>query len=114
MHTIIPRDGKKSKRRAKKCAKRVGANGHTMKTVYNSVGQMVGERWLDANGIETARYKYACDSDGIIVRSLDMTAEKEYNYEYEGGRIVRATKADIELSCEIVTSKVIVNTVKYY
>lgn len=39
---------------------------------------------------------------------------KKYNYEYEEGRIVRATEADIELSSEIVTSKVIVNTVKYY
>ena len=33
---------------------------------------------------------------------------------YEEGRIVRATEADIELNGEIVTSKVIVNTVKYY
>jgi len=49
-----------------------------------------------------------------IVRSIDITAKKEYNYEYEEGRIVRATEADIELSGEIVTSKVIVNTVKYY
>lgn len=40
--------------------------------------------------------------------------QKKYNYEYEEGRIVRATEADIELSGEIVTSKVIVNTVKYY
>ena len=40
--------------------------------------------------------------------------KKEYNYEYEEGRIVRATEADIELNGEIVTSKVIVNTVKYY
>ena len=43
-----------------------------------------------------------------------MTAGKEYNYEYEEGRIVRATEADIELNSEIVTSKVIVNTIKYY
>ncbi len=43
-----------------------------------------------------------------------MSVNKEYNYEYEEGKIVRATEANIELSCEIVTSKVIVNTVKYY
>ena len=56
---------------------------------------------------------YVYDGDGNIVRSIDITAKKEYNYTYEEGRIVRATEADIELSGEIVTSKVIVNTVKY-
>ena len=90
------------------------ANGHTMKAVYNAIGQMVGEHWLDANGVETARYKYVYDGEGNIVRSIDIKAEKEYNYEYEEGRIVRATEADIELSGEVVTAKVVVNTVKYY
>ena len=52
--------------------------------------------------------------DGNIVRSIDISGKKEYNYEYEEGRIVRATEANIELSGEIITSKVIVNTVKYY
>ena len=61
-----------------------------------------------------AEFFYVCDGDGNIVRSIDITSKKEYNYEYEEGRIVRATEADIELSGEIVTSKVIVNTVKYY
>ena len=54
------------------------------------------------------------DGEGNIVRSIDIKAEKEYNYEYEEGRIIRATEADIELTGEIVTAKVIVNTVKYY
>ena len=40
--------------------------------------------------------------------------QKEYNYEYEEGRLIRATEADSTLSGEIITSKVIVNTVKYY
>ena len=57
---------------------------------------------------------YVYDGEGNIVRSIDIKAEKEYNYEYEEGRIIRATEADIELNGEIVTSKVIVNTVKYY
>ena len=35
-----------------------------------------------------------------------MTAEKEDNYEYEEGRIVRATEDDIGISDEIVTSTV--------
>ena len=54
------------------------------------------------------------DGDGNIVRSIDISGEKEYNYEYEEGKIVRATEAEIELSGDIVTSKAIVNTVKYY
>ncbi len=90
------------------------ANGHTMKATYNSIGQMVAETWFDANDVETARYKYVYDGDGNIVRSIDICSKKEYNYEYEEGRIVRATEADIEFSGEIVTFKVIVNTVKYY
>lgn len=61
-----------------------------------------------------AEFFYIYDGDGNIVRSIDLTSKKEYDYEYEEGRIVRATEADIELSGEIVTSKVIVNTVKYY
>ena len=90
------------------------ANGDTMKAAYNSIGQMVSETWFDKNGVETARYKYVYDGDGNIVRSIDISGKKEYNYEYEEGRIVRATEADITLSDEIVISKVVVNTVKYY
>ena len=97
------------------------ANGHTMKTVYNSIGQMVAEKWFeteakaaDSTATPIAHYKYVYDGDGNIVRSIDFTSKKEYNYEYEEGRIVRATEADIELNGEIVISKVIVNTVKYY
>ena len=43
-----------------------------------------------------------------------MKSEKEYTYVYEEGRLMSATEADIELSGEIVSAKVIVNTVKYY
>ena len=90
------------------------ANGDTMKATYNSIGQMVAEAWSDKNGVEIARYKYVYDGSGNIVRSIDIFAKKEYNYEYEEGRIVRATEADITLSGEIITSKDIVDTVKYY
>ena len=54
---------------------------------------------------------YVYDGDGNIVRSIDISGKKEYNYEYEESRIVCATEADIELNGEIVTSKVIINTV---
>ncbi len=90
------------------------ANGDTMKATYNSIGQMVAETWFDKNNVEKARYKYVYDGQGNIVRSIDILSEKEYNYEYEEGRIIRATECDIELSGEIITSKVVVNTIKYY
>ena len=97
------------------------ANGHTMKAVYNSIGQMVAEKWFEreakaasSTATPIAHYKYVYDGEENIVRSIDIFAKKEYNYEYEEGKIVRATEADITLSGEIVTSKVIVNTVNYY
>jgi len=97
------------------------ANGHTMKAVYNSIGQMVAEKWFeteadaeDSTKSPIAHYKYTYDGEGNIVRSIDISGKKEYNYEYEEGKIIRATEADIELSGEIVSAKVIVNTVKYY
>ncbi len=97
------------------------ANGDKMTATYNGVGQMVAEKWFESEAAAVsstatpiAHYKYVYDGDGNIVRSIDISGKKEYNYEYEEGRIVRATEADIELSGEIVTSKVIVNTVKYY
>ena len=46
----------------------------------------------------SAEFFYVYDGDGNIVRSIDISGKKEYNYEYEEGRIVRATEADIELS----------------
>ena len=58
-------------------------------------------------------FSASAEEDGNIVRSIDIYGKKEYNYEYEEGRIVRAAEADIELSGEVVTSKTAVNTVKY-
>ena len=47
-------------------------------------------------------------------RPLDWHfVKKEYNYEYEEGRIVRAAEADIELSGEVVTDKDMISTIKY-
>ena len=89
------------------------ANGDTMHATYNSLGQMVGERWLNASGVEIARYKYTYDGEGNVVRSIDITGKREYNYEYEAGKIIRATEAAITLSDEIVTGKTVVNTIRY-
>ncbi len=84
-----------------------------MKVTYNSFGQITAEKWYDANNALAAHYKYVYDGAGNIVRSIDMIAEKEYNYTYESGRIVRATESDITISGYIVTSKTIVNSILY-
>ena len=90
------------------------ANGDKMKATYNGVGQMVAEKWYNSSNELTAHYKYVYDGQGNIVRSIDILSQKEYNYEYEDGRVIRATESDILISNEIVTQKVIVNTIKYY
>ena len=96
------------------------ANGNTMKAVYNSIGQMVAEKWFetealsaDSSAVPMAYYKYVYDGSGNIVRSVDITGKREYNYEYEGDRIVRATEAEVGFTDGIVTSKTIVSTIKY-
>ena len=62
-----------------------------------------------------AEFFYVYDGDGNIVRSIDILANREYNYEYEEGKIVRATESKIELnSNEIVISKTLLNSVRYY
>ena len=55
------------------------ANGDVMKASYNSIGQMIAERWYDVSNTLTAHYKYVYDGQGNIVRSIDMKSEKEYN-----------------------------------
>ena len=75
---------------------------------------MIDEKWQNSTGNDIAHYKYVYDGKGNIVRSIDFLGKKEYNYEYEDGRIVRATEADIVLSGEIVTKKTIIYTVRYY
>ena len=62
-----------------------------------------------------AEFFYVYDGNGNIVRSIDILSKKEYNYEYEESRIVRATESDIELNAnEIVISKTLLNSVRYY
>ena len=89
------------------------ANGDTMKASYNSSGQMIAEKWFDKDNVLKAHYKYTYDGQGNIVRSIDMLAQKEYNYEYEEGRIVRATEANVVFSGEMVVGKTLVNEIRY-
>ncbi len=51
---------------------------------------------------------YVYDGKGNIVRSIDFLSKKCYNYEYDGGKVVRATECDITLYGEIITGKVVV------
>ena len=44
-----------------------------------------------SNATLIAHYKYVYDGDGNIVRFIDISGKKEYNYEYEEGRIIRST-----------------------
>ena len=48
-----------------------------MRATYNSIGQMIAEKWFDASNTLTAYYKYVYDAQGNIVRSIDITAGKE-------------------------------------
>ena len=84
-----------------------------MKATYDSAGRMVAEKWYDSANTLTAHYKYVYDGQGNIVRSLDIFGKKEYDYEYDEERILRATEATIEISGENITSKVIVPVIRY-
>ena len=89
------------------------ANGHTMKATYNSIGQMIAEKWYDGETL-IAEYRYIYDGQGNIVRSLDFAAKKEYSYQYEEGHITQAVEKNITVNNDgVVTSKTVVNTVLY-
>ena len=90
------------------------ANGDRMTATYNGVGQMIAEKWYNASNMLTAHYKYVYDGKGNIVRSIDILAKKEYNYMYEEDKLVCATEHTIVVTGEIVTSKTLVNTVRYW
>ncbi len=73
------------------------------------------DRFFIAKIVLTAHYKYVYDGQGNIVRSIDILGQKEYNYEYEEDRLLRATECDISIDTnEFVVGKVVVNTIKYY
>lgn len=60
-----------------------------------------------------AHYKYVYDGQGNIVRSIDILQKKEYTYTYDNGRIIRSAECDITLSGEVITDKVLVNSIIY-
>ena len=90
------------------------ANGDTMKATYNAQGQMVAEKWFDAEGTLTAHYRYAYDNEGNIVRSVDILSLKEYNYLYEDGRICRAAECKIMVDENgMVLDRTVLFTLRY-
>ena len=91
------------------------ANGHTMKAAYNGYGQMVSEKWYEnaASATPIAHYQYVYDGKGNIVRSIDITRNREYTYTYEDGKLMRAAEFDITVSNGIVKGKTLVNSVLY-
>lgn len=85
-----------------------------MTATYNSLGRMTHETWY-LNDVEKARYIYAYNGAGNIVRSIDKYALKEYNYRYEEEKLTHSAEYSISLnSSEIVTEKILLNTVYYF
>ena len=90
------------------------ANGWKMTATYNSLGRMTHETWY-LNDVEKARYIYAYNGAGNIVRSIDKYALKEYNYRYEEEKLTHSAEYSISLNAsEIVTEKILLNTVHYF
>ena len=96
------------------------ANGHTMKAVYNSIGQMVTEKWFESEAAAAsltatpiAHYKYVYDGDGNIVRSIDIMAKKEYNYICNEGTLIEAITYSIELNGENIVGKTVTDSIRY-
>ena len=97
------------------------ANGHTMKATYNSMGQLIGEKWYeteaqsaDENATPIAHYKYVYDGQGNIVRSIDVCKLKEYIYEYEDDKLIKTTECNIEIANSHITSRVVANVINYF
>ena len=87
-----------------------------MRATYNGYGQLIAEKWYSAaaDTEPAAHYRYVYDNSGNIVRSIDIKEEKEYNYTYEEGRIVRAAEYGITLDESLnVTAKTLVSSIDY-
>lgn len=86
----------------------------TVTYMYNRFGQILSETWTK-NGETTHRYKYVYDSDGQVVRVIDICNQREYNYYYrKGSTISRITESEVVLDeNEIVTSKTPICTIYY-
>ena len=89
------------------------ANGDKMSATYNSVGQLVAEKWFNKDNALIAHYKYVYDNSGNIVRSIDICAKKEYNYIYNEGTLIEAITYSIELNGENIVEKTVTDSIRY-
>ena len=89
------------------------ANGDKMCATYNSAGQMVDEKWFNKDQGQIAHYKYVYDNNGNIVRSIDFTANKEYNYIYSEGALFEAITYTITLDGENIVAKTKSDGIRY-
>ena len=56
---------------------------------------------------------YIYDNSGNIVRSIDMMEEKEYNYIYDEGILIKAITYAIELDDENIVEKTVTDSIRY-
>jgi len=89
------------------------ANGDKMIATYNSVGKMIGEQWFNKEKAIIAHYKYVYNSNGNIVRSIDIMAEREYNYIYNEGKLIEAITYSIKLSGDNIVEKTSTDNIRY-
>ena len=89
------------------------ANGDKMSATYNSVGQLVAEKWFNKDNALIAHYKYVYDNSGNIVRSIDICAKKEYNYIYNEGTLIEAITYSIEFNGENIVGKTVTDNIRY-
>lgn len=89
------------------------ANGDYIHITYNGLGQVIAEKWYDIEENLTAHYKYSYDSEGNVIRLIDILGNFEYNYKYKEGVIECTNEYKIEIADEIVTSKTLLNTIQY-
>ncbi len=91
------------------------ANDATMKATYNSLGQLVAEKWYNTAGTLTAHYQYGYDGQGNIVRTVDIFAQREYTYTYEAGVLVRATEYAVTFDeSGFIVARSVVSALRYF
>ena len=60
------------------------ANGHRMEAFDNAYGERIAEKRCDAADALIAHYRYACDGNPNVVRSVDISGLSGYNIWYGG------------------------------
>ncbi len=90
------------------------ANGDYNHFTYNDLGQIIAEKCYNVNEELTHHYKYNYSNEGNLVRTIDLTALKGYNYIYQGDNLSCSEEWDITTDeSGIVTSKTVILSVRY-